>query len=54
MARNNRTKNVLEQLLPERGKLVERIDRTLLSHPSILIAVALEKISAGPTHNIDR
>jgi hypothetical protein len=41
-------------VLPERGKLVERIDRTLLSHPSILIAVALEKISAGPTHNIDR
>lgn len=41
-------------ILPERGKLVERIDRTLLSQPSILIAVALEKISAGPTHNIER
>jgi hypothetical protein len=53
MARNNRAK-IWEELLPERGKLVERIDRTLLSHPSILIAVALEKISAGPTHNIDR
>jgi hypothetical protein len=41
-------------ILPEQGKLVERIDRTLLSQPSILIAVALEKISAGPTHNIER
>lgn len=33
---------------------MERIVRTLLSHPSTLTAVALEKRSAGPTHRRDR
>lgn len=44
----------IKRSLPELGKLVETIVRTLLSHPSILTAVALEKSSAGPTHNRER
>lgn len=33
---------------------MERIVRTLLSHPSMLTAVALENRRAGPTHRNDR
>lgn len=51
------TINILSFKAPsmtERGKLVERIERTLLSQPSMLIPVALEKRRAGPTHTMDR